>query len=83
MVIADDSARADFVAADLLAQAEHSPDAQALLVTTVGGAGRGGGARGAAPERAAVARARYWRSRSQRCALIVVDTLETAFDDRE
>ena len=34
MVIADDSARADFVAADLLAQAEHSPDAQALLVTT-------------------------------------------------
>ena len=34
MVIADDGARADFVAADLLAQAEHSPDAQALLVTT-------------------------------------------------
>ena len=33
MVIADDGARADFVAADLLAQAEHSPDAQALLVT--------------------------------------------------
>jgi histidinol dehydrogenase len=34
MVIADDAARADFVAADLLAQAEHSPEAQALLVTT-------------------------------------------------
>ncbi|MGC1522644.1 MAG: histidinol dehydrogenase, partial [Steroidobacteraceae bacterium] len=34
MVIADDSARAEFVAADLLAQAEHSPEAQALLVTT-------------------------------------------------
>jgi len=34
LVIADDSARAEFVAADLLAQAEHSPDAQALLVTT-------------------------------------------------
>ncbi len=34
MVIADDSARADFIAADLLAQAEHGPDAQALLVTT-------------------------------------------------
>ena len=33
LVIADDSARADFVAADLLAQAEHSPEAQALLVT--------------------------------------------------
>lgn len=34
LVIADDSARADFVSADLLAQAEHSPDAQVLLVTT-------------------------------------------------
>ncbi len=34
LVIADESARADFVAADLLAQAEHSPDAQAVLVTT-------------------------------------------------
>ena len=34
MVIADDEARAEFVAADLLAQAEHSADAQAILVTT-------------------------------------------------
>ncbi len=34
MVIADDSARPDFVAADLLAQAEHSAEAQSLLVTT-------------------------------------------------
>jgi histidinol dehydrogenase len=34
MVIADGNARAEFVAADLLAQAEHGPDAQALLVTT-------------------------------------------------
>jgi histidinol dehydrogenase len=34
MVIADESARADFVAADLLAQAEHSAQAQSLLVTT-------------------------------------------------
>ncbi|MGH8304018.1 MAG: histidinol dehydrogenase [Steroidobacteraceae bacterium] len=33
MVIADETARADFVAADLLAQAEHDPLAQALLVT--------------------------------------------------
>jgi histidinol dehydrogenase len=33
MVVADDSARADFVAADLLAQAEHGVEAQALLVT--------------------------------------------------
>ncbi len=34
LVIADDSARADFVAADLLAQAEHDPSAQAILLTT-------------------------------------------------
>ena len=33
LVVADESARADFVAADLLAQAEHGADAQALLVT--------------------------------------------------
>jgi histidinol dehydrogenase len=34
MVVADDSARAEFVAADLLAQAEHDTQAQAILVTT-------------------------------------------------
>jgi len=34
LVIADESARAPFVAADLLAQAEHDPQAQALLVST-------------------------------------------------
>ena len=34
LVIADDSARPEFVAADLLAQAEHSRDAQVVLVTT-------------------------------------------------
>ncbi len=33
LVIADERARPDFVAADLLAQAEHSPDAQAMLVS--------------------------------------------------
>ncbi|HEY1900120.1 MAG TPA: histidinol dehydrogenase [Steroidobacteraceae bacterium] len=33
LVIADETARAAFVAADLLAQAEHDPQSQALLVT--------------------------------------------------
>jgi histidinol dehydrogenase len=33
LVIADDSARAEFIAADLLAQAEHDPLSQALLLT--------------------------------------------------
>lgn len=34
VVVADDTARADFVAADLLSQAEHSEDAAAILITT-------------------------------------------------
>jgi histidinol dehydrogenase len=34
VIIADGSARVDFVAADLLAQAEHAEDASAILLTT-------------------------------------------------
>lgn len=34
VIIADDSARAEFVAADLLAQAEHGEDSAAVLITT-------------------------------------------------
>jgi histidinol dehydrogenase len=34
MVIADDSGQASYIASDLLAQAEHSEDASAVLVTT-------------------------------------------------
>src|SRR6185312_12924066 len=34
LVVADDSARPEFVAADLLAQAEHDSQAQAILVTS-------------------------------------------------
>src|SRR5215212_8343723 len=34
VIIADDTARADFIAADLLAQAEHGEDAAAILMTT-------------------------------------------------
>lgn len=34
VIIADETARAEFVAADLLAQAEHAADASAILVTT-------------------------------------------------
>ena len=36
MVIADDSAHPEWIAADLLAQAEHDPDAEAVLVTASG-----------------------------------------------
>ncbi len=34
LVIADDSVNPDFVAADLLSQAEHGPDSQVVLLTT-------------------------------------------------
>ena len=34
VIIADDTARADFIAADLLAQAEHDKDASAILITS-------------------------------------------------
>ena len=36
VIIADDTTRAEFVAADLLAQAEHDDDASAILITTSG-----------------------------------------------
>jgi histidinol dehydrogenase len=79
MIIADADARADFVAADLLAQAEHSPDAQAILITPE-------------PELAAAAmrevqrqslrlfRARILTESMKSMRFIVVDALETAFD---
>jgi histidinol dehydrogenase len=34
VIIADETARADFVAADMLAQAEHAADASAILIST-------------------------------------------------
>jgi histidinol dehydrogenase len=34
LIVADDTARAAFIAADMLAQAEHDPQALALLITT-------------------------------------------------
>lgn len=40
LVIADDTARADFIAADLLAQCEHDPNARGALVTTSDSLGR-------------------------------------------
>lgn len=34
LILADETARADFIAADLLAQAEHGPDSRCVLVVT-------------------------------------------------
>ena len=77
LVVADETARAGFVAADLLAQAEHDPLAQAILVST---------SRALAEEVAAevhLQRAELRRSailsRSvDSCRAIVVPNLETA-----
>ena len=50
-VIADDTATAEMVAADLLAQAEHGPSSPGLSGHHVGGAGRRGRGRDRAPAR--------------------------------
>jgi histidinol dehydrogenase len=79
MVIADEEARPEFVAADLLAQAEHSPDAQAILVTT-----RRTLATAVLAEvqrqSALLSRALILAESVAAMRLIVVDTLQTAFD---
>ena len=78
LVIADDSARADFVAADLLAQAEHSPEAQALLVTTSAALAQEV-ARQIVVQQSSLSRGVILRESVANVRLLVVDTLETAF----
>lgn len=77
LVIADDSARAALVAADLLSQAEHDPSAQVLLVTPSAALAEAVAARLAALvatlPRAAIARAALSEAR-----LLLVDSLEEA-----
>jgi len=79
LVIGDDSASAEFVAADLLSQAEHGPDSQVVLVTTSAAL-----ARRVSSEiddqlvtlpRSAIATAALENS-----LVLVVDNLETAVD---
>jgi histidinol dehydrogenase len=79
MVIADDSARADFVAADLLAQAEHGPDAQSLLVTTSVSLAEEV-ARQVRRQVAALSRAGILAKSIDHMRLLIVDTLETAVE---
>jgi histidinol dehydrogenase len=78
MVIADDGARADFVAADLLAQAEHSPDAQALLVTTSLDLAQRV-AEHVRRQMGTLSRAAILAESVAHIRLLVVDSLETAF----
>jgi histidinol dehydrogenase len=79
MVIADASARADFVAADLLAQAEHSPDAQSILVTSEPGLAAAA-MREVQRQSIRLLRARILTDSLKAMRFIVVETLETAFD---
>jgi len=79
MVIADASARADFVAADLLAQAEHSPDAQAILVTSEPGLAAAV-MREVQRQSVRLLRARILTESLKAMRFIVVEALETAFD---
>jgi histidinol dehydrogenase len=79
MVIADHTARADFVAADLLAQAEHSTDAQSLLVTTCAAFAEEV-ARQVACQAARLSRGGILAKSILHMRLLIVDGLETAFD---
>jgi histidinol dehydrogenase len=79
MVIADEEARPEFVAADLLAQAEHSPDAQAILVTTQAALAAAVFAE-VKRQSAMLSRALILSESIEAMRLIVVDTLQTALD---
>ena len=77
LVIADESAHASFVAADLLSQAEHGRDSQVLLLTTSVGL-----ARAVQKEIAAqlqrLSRAEIARAALENSTIIVVDSVRTA-----
>jgi len=79
LVIADDGARADFVAADLLAQAEHSVDAQCLLLTDSKTFARAVYAE-VARQRTSLTRSAILDASIGNMRLIVVDALTTAFE---
>jgi histidinol dehydrogenase len=78
MVIADEDARAEFVAADLLAQAEHSPDAQTLLVTTSMRLAQDV-ARQVQRQQGSLSRADILAKSTLHMRALIADSLETAF----
>jgi len=79
MVIADSNANGGFIAADLLAQAEHGPDAQALLVTPSAALAEAV-RRELARQGPLLSRSEILRQSMQSIRLIIVDCLDTAFD---
>jgi histidinol dehydrogenase len=80
VVLADDTARADFIAADLLAQAEHGEDASAVLVTTDSALAARVAAEVARRSETLPRRAIVERSLSDFGAAFVVGSLEEACD---
>jgi histidinol dehydrogenase len=78
MVIADREARAEFVASDLLAQAEHGVDAQAILVTPSAALARAV-ALEVARQAPSLSRAEILGASMREMRLVVVDSLDTAF----
>jgi histidinol dehydrogenase len=79
MVIADANADPGFVAADLLAQAEHSVDAQALLVTPSAALAEVA-AREVNRQAPLLSRGDILRESLQSIRLIITDDLDSAFD---
>lgn len=79
LVIADDSARADFVAADLLAQAEHSADAQVVLLTTSATLAEQVVAE-TMNQMQRLDREQTLNAAIQHCRIIVVENIEAAFE---
>ncbi|HAF16578.1 MAG TPA: histidinol dehydrogenase, partial [Blastocatellia bacterium] len=78
VIIADDSARADFVAADLLAQAEHGEDASAILLTTSEDLARGTAAEVKLQAASLSRRAILERSLARYGAIVFVASLDEA-----
>jgi histidinol dehydrogenase len=78
VIIADNSARADFVAADLLAQAEHAEDASAILLTTSEELARGTAAEVTRQAALLSRRGTIERSLAQYGAIILVSSIEEA-----
>ncbi len=78
VVLADETARADFVAADLLAQAEHGEDASAVLVTTSEELARQVSEEVARQARTLPRQKIVWRSLADYGAIFVVEDIEEA-----
>jgi histidinol dehydrogenase len=79
LVIADATARAEFVAADLLAQAEHSADAQVVFITTSSALAEATAAEVAA-QMSKLGRVDTLRQSIEHARLFVVDTLDAAIE---